>query len=57
MLNVKKAKKNYPLRTRTLVRGNLFYRERKPLRSRAQTFVVVIKNVPVTYGRADYPSW
>lgn len=57
MLNVKKAKKNYPLRTRTLVSGNLFHRERKPLRSRAQTFVVVIKNEPVAYCGADYPSW
>lgn len=57
MLNVKKAKKNYPLRTRTLVRGNLFYRERKSLRSRAQTFVVVKKNGSVAYGGADYPSW
>ncbi|EEX72776.1 hypothetical protein GCWU000325_00294 [Alloprevotella tannerae ATCC 51259] len=37
--------------------GNLFHRERKPLRSRAQTFVVVIKNEPVAYCGADYPSW
>lgn len=57
MLNVKKAKKNYPLRTRTLVSVHLFHRERKPLRSRAQTFVVVIKNGSVAYGGADYPSW
>ena len=56
-LATKNAIDNNPHLPCTPVSVHLLHREHKPLRSRAQTFVVVIKNEPVAYCGADYPSW